>query len=288
MSKIKLSVFNSFRSFLKIPFFEKLLVSAMFNTNGNFLVSKLIPNHYQYKNKTIRIANINGIILKLDLSEYLSHFLYYRFKDLSMNELIKVSKNKKNIFDVGANIGYTSLLMGKANHSKSNVYAFEPDPNTYQNLLHNLKLNKISSIYPYNLGIGKKESREKLVVSQNGNLGENSINNNAKENFNWITLTSIDLFCVKNNVDKIDLIKIDVEGYEYNVLKGAEKTINKDKPVLFVEIIDEKLKSNDSSSKEVISFIERYYSNIYDVATKERVTSKDNFLGREIDIVAMN
>jgi FkbM family methyltransferase len=286
MKKFKSTLLNSIRVLFKNPFFENLLVFAMKKTSGNFFISKLIPNHYQYKKNTIRQASINGITLSLDISEYLSHFLYFGYKDISMKELVNLSKNKNYILDAGANIGYTGLLMAYANNFRSSVYLFEPDPVNYKKLLRNLKLNHTNNIFPMNLGFGRVDSREKLAISQNGNLGENFINTEATDNFNWIEMTSIDKFCSSNNLNKIDLIKIDVEGYERNVLVGAEKTIARDKPSIYIEIIDEKLKAQGSSAKEVVAFLENYYSIIYNANSKEKVSSKDNFEKKEIDIIA--
>lgn len=286
MKENKINILNILRTIFKLSFLEIFIVNLI-KSNNRFskIASKLAPNNYQYKKGSYRYSIINGLKFKLDISDYIGHFYYFGFKDPSIQELLTISKDKSVIFDIGANIGYTALNMAKSNSTQT-IYAFEPDSFNFDCLVNNINLNSNSKIHPFQLGFGEKVGKEKLIITTNSNLGENKINANATSNYSWITISTIDHFCSEENINKIDLIKIDVEGYEYNVLKGGESSIEKWRPTLFIELIDANLKLQDSSAKQLVSFLEKYYEHIYDVMTRNKVTSNDNFLNKEIDIVA--
>jgi 2-polyprenyl-3-methyl-5-hydroxy-6-metoxy-1,4-benzoquinol methylase len=142
MINTKVKIFNVFRSVFKINFIGEALARSIRSDNflSNFL-SKLAPNNYQYPKNTYRKTKINGISLNLDISDYIGHYIYFGFKDAGFKELIKLSKNKQTIFDIGANIGFTALNMANST-SGNKVYAFEPDPFNYQRLEGNFSFPK--------------------------------------------------------------------------------------------------------------------------------------------------
>jgi len=286
---MKQQILNFFRRFLRKPFFERILIK---NIQSNSILSniciKLTPGNHLYPKKTFRNINKNGVFFNVDISDYIGHYLYFGFKDLGIQELFRISKDQNVIFDVGANIGFTCLTMSNPSSTKAKVYAFEPDEFNYNQLISNCKLNEGFNIIPENIGLGETERSAKLVINSPDNLGGNRISNDATEDFSTIKITTIDLYCTEKNINHLDLIKIDVEGYEFNVLKGAIKTIETFKPILFIEVDDENLKLQDSSAKILIEFLEVYYSKIYDASTKIQLNSSDNFNNCHIDIVATN
>ncbi|MDA9086264.1 FkbM family methyltransferase [Methylophilaceae bacterium] len=133
---------------------------------------------------------------------------------------------KGNAIDVGANIGNHSLFFCK--YFKK-IYAFEPNPNIFDILVFNSK-NK--NIYPINKGLG--QIKKYALLKQNlHNLGGSSIKIDQIYNSNVkIDIEKIDDFKFDG---KISFIKIDVEGYEYEVLKGAINKLKKDKPLIWLE-----------------------------------------------------
>ena len=181
---------------------------------------------------------INIIILKLVI-----RFIgYNNHKSLGSsgekNFLNKVCKNKPQLcIDVGANIGeYSKYILENSN---SRVIAFEPVPESF-NKLNLLKKKFINRLYVYNIGIGEKNETKKIYYDKN-NLQWANFNpelkkidylKNTKKSLKCKIL-SLDNFLIKNkklSIKKIDLIKIDTEGYELEVLIGAKKTIDKFKP----------------------------------------------------------
>tara|TARA_B100001540_G_C15672775_1_gene580974 strand:+ start:217 stop:1014 length:798 start_codon:yes stop_codon:yes gene_type:complete len=182
---------------------------------------------------------INTILLKL----FLRFIGYNQYRNLASsigekNFLDKVCKeNPKICIDIGANKGeYSKYIL---ENSKSKVVAFEPFPKSFKKLQF-IKKNYVSRFYPYNIGIGEKEKTEKLYYDKN-NLQWANFNpevrkidylKNSKLSVSC-KISSLDYFLNKNKYlikNKINLIKIDTEGYELEVLMGAKKTINKFKP----------------------------------------------------------
>lgn len=143
-----------------------------------------------------------------------------------MLNFIKDLKLKGTFIDVGANIGNHSVYFSK--ECNNFVCSFEPDLENFNLLQENTHdLN----VYSYNIGLGSKQCRmgiEKHI----DNMGMNRLIHGDE-----VDVLPLDIYEFKN----ISLIKIDVEGMEKEVLKGAKKTIEKNKPVLFIETNEPKL-----------------------------------------------
>ena len=149
--------------------------------------------------------------------------------------LKKYLKNKKNatVIDVGANIGNYSKKILKIN-SDTKLFAFEPHPKTFNRLKNNVKA---SLFYPLNLGVGDKEEDLTLYDydtndgSQHASLYKEVIEDlhKGKSNKHIVKVVTLDKFLTKQKIGHIDLLKIDVEGNEYNVLLGTKDYLSKKK-----------------------------------------------------------
>ncbi|MHA1273022.1 MAG: FkbM family methyltransferase [Promethearchaeota archaeon] len=133
----------------------------------------------------------------------------------------------KDFIDGGAWIGDSALIFEKKYFPKK-VYAFEPENENYRLMMETISKNNLSRVIPINKGLGKKKAltaiKKKGDTSYISKLGEQKVE-----------LTSIDEFVKENNLS-IGLIKLDIEGFELEAIKGAEKTIKKLKPVLLIAI----------------------------------------------------
>ena len=287
---VKNTFLNTFRKSFKNRFCENL-IRKMIQSNKllSTLGAKLAPNYTLYQQNSIRKFNRNGLILEVDISDYIGHFTYFGFEDKAAEGLFKLAKEKEVIFDIGANIGFTSLSLAQSsNNLTSKVYAFEPDPYNYSKLIDSINLNPNYVVSPENVGIGDTVENLKLAINTANNLGGNRINKNATENYSIIPVTTVDIFVESRKIPRVDLIKIDIEGFEMNALKGAEQTIKLHKPILFVEVNNENLKIQNSSAQELIAYLEKYYSVIYNAENNMPVNSNDNFDNCHIDVIAKN
>ena len=97
----------------------------------------------------------------------------------------------------------------------------------------------------------------------------------------------MDKWCNDNNITKIDLIKIDVEGFEMNVLKGGIQTLQKFKPKMFIELDDNNLKDVGSSAKELINFIAKLDYKIINAEDETPITADTDFTNCHYDIICL-
>jgi len=138
--------------------------------------------------------------------------------------------------DIGANVGAISFALAKKVGSPGKVLACEPGEFLFKRFVDNLRLNpgyeKIIS--PFKMGLSdKKEVRLWNEDKQNrGNAGFLFIDSNQDER---VELVPLDNFFSEQGLDRLDFVKIDVEGMEYEVIKGAVQTISKCKPVIWYE-----------------------------------------------------
>ena len=163
------------------------------------------------------------------------------------------------VFDIGAFIGDHTIFYSNAVGEKGKVYAFEPSKEAFECLDYNL--NYKPNTFVYNMALGNTK----------GFVSTNEVEDNAGMNFiteseKGVILDTLDNFVENNNITQIDFIKIDVEGYELEVLKGAEKSINKFKPTLLIELNDLTLYRAGISRKDIFDFLDKngyIYRNIY-------------------------
>lgn len=169
------------------------------------------------------------------------------------------NRSKLTFFDVGANVGNYSLQISSIFSGVFKIYAFEPSLETFKLLSKNVSDHKQISIYPYGMSNEKVEGLtlySNMLDSGLSSLYERNIDHkNIKLNtIEKINLSTIDLFCSENKVDKINLLKIDVEGHELNVINGAINAINNNK----IEYIQFEFGGSNIDSK--VFFRDIYYA----------------------------
>ena len=193
--------------------------------------------------------SINNFVFEIDIKESIERktFFLKSYEKERMSYLVNYIKKSNVFIDIGAHIGFYSILT--SNYFKQ-VYSYEPNFRNYQKLLKNIKQNKLErKIRAFNYGLGEKQQKLKGISANKGKLIQTSGFSISKNN-----VTGEDVSISKGD-DVIKLIneditlKIDVEGYEYNVLKGLEGTLINNNCFIQIEIWDKNLKN-------VLSFLE--------------------------------
>lgn len=133
-------------------------------------------------------------------------------------------KSELTIFDVGAHNGEWFRLLKKNYPLEKKVYSFEPSRASF------IELSKIDDeeIIPLNIALGDKEQKIFLQEDEIGSSGA-FITKNKNVFSKEIEMKTLDNYCKENNIDEIDLLKIDTEGYELKLLSGARDMINSNK-----------------------------------------------------------
>ncbi|NLV86644.1 MAG: FkbM family methyltransferase [Clostridiales bacterium] len=160
------------------------------------------------------------------------------FYELDMlKNIARHTENDAAIIDIGANIGNHSIYFGMFCKA-SKVISFEPQPFVFDVFSENIKLNNLDNkIFAFQLGIGSEQGYANLQDVDPKNLGMTKLSYKPKGN---VEIANLDDFLNKNfEIDNVSVLKIDVEGMEIDVLKGAVKTILKYKPFIYAEAGDQ-------------------------------------------------
>lgn len=214
-----------------------------------------------------------GIKLKLYKDSYLSYLIIRG--DFEVNEIsfFKRYLNKSdNIIDIGGNIGlFTCLAAVKAKE----IHSFEPTPYIFNRLKENVDLNQLENCKLYNQALGSTNEILSLNVSINGMDAWNTLGKVPNESdFKKVEVDCIklDTFFEKNQwpVSHIQFIKMDVEGWEMNVIKGASNVFSaKDAPDLLIEITDENLNQNQVNGNQVLNELKSLGYHLYELTTNQ-------------------
>ncbi len=197
--------------------------------NFLFLTS---PNNKLLKN--ISIKNSHGLFISCN-NRWSVQSLSSAFEPETKNSI----DLKEGVFiDIGANVGAYSLILAKKLKNLV-VIAIEPETKNFDLLKKNIALNNLSNITALNQGCFSYKTKMNLYISLRG-LGLHSIIKKVGKFKSIIQVDKLDNIVNGLKLTRIDLIKIDVEGAEYEVIRGASKILKKYHPQLIIEIWDNK------------------------------------------------
>jgi FkbM family methyltransferase len=209
-----------------------------------FIITKFI---YSLAGKNIKgMYKRNGILWELNLSEAIDYclFLTGKYEPDLMQSYEKSIRPDYVILDIGANMGAHSLPMAKKLSQGGRLYAFEPTQYGFLRLNKNLQLNPILSkrIIPQQIFLSDKSNNCSGVVSASWSVSKSMSDpqrNHLDQGFpcstNGAVTMTLDQWVATQNLDKISLIKIDVDGYEPKILRGAQETLKRYRPHLYIE-----------------------------------------------------
>jgi len=154
-----------------------------------------------------------------------------------MVQLFKsLARGSEVILDIGANIGFTAILIGDLS---SKVYAFEPSPTTFAILDKNVSRSGRDNIFLKNNGLGSESGEATLTFSPSNRAGgfvSNQTQASIGQTVEKIDILRPDEVVDSLNIQRIDFIKIDVEGFEEHVLRGARETLSHFRPLVVLEL----------------------------------------------------
>lgn len=162
------------------------------------------------------------------------------------------------IFDIGANLGNHTLYWEKTLGAKQ-IFSFEPYEPNYENLVLNIRANHLEEkVSPIMKAVDEHEGTVSIVSIDQSNLGGTTFQYAREESEDCTGVISIDKFVKEKGIQSIDLIKIDTEGFEIGVLKGALNTLKEGRPIVWVEVTSE-------SHKQVREILEKFQYDLADV-----------------------
>ncbi len=187
--------------------------------------------YYQTHSPGLAEINMLGYTYKLNtLSayEWLRANAVYQDKHI-IEALLKYLEPGMDCWDIGASIGAYSCIFSLKNKPDGVVYAFEPEPASRQKLKNNIALNDVTNIVIYDVALGREENELQLVLAHDATAGTHKLEENATgkpENTHKVKVTTADHLIEKDKRRIPGVLKIDVEGWEEQVLQGARQTIS--------------------------------------------------------------
>jgi len=236
------------------------------------------------RQRTVRQQTKYGFQLLLDLRNDVDYRFYLNdFEENTIRQYLLSIKPGMTVIDVGANIGIYTLLASNQVGVNGHVYAFEPAHRAYIKLKNNIEINNFLNITPIRSGVSDYDGETIFNVCDDdayNSLGRSPMR--KVKSTETIKIVTIDKFVQLNNIKKIDVIKVDTEGAEYLVFKGAINTLRRDKPVLFFEYNPfagvgfdfdpiESIRALKSLNYEFYEFVDGKFKEIVD----ENVTTND-------------
>lgn len=230
---------------------------------------------------TIATVNRGGLNWQLDLKEGIDFAIYLlgMFERETVNAYRQLNLNGCTVLDIGANIGAHTLHLGKAVGESGRVYAFEPTRYCFDKLLKNISLNPelASQIIPHRTllvdetnSIHSDEiySSWPLISSDEGHpehCGQLKDASNA-------VVVRLDDFIQSEEIDSVDLIKLDVDGNESKVLRGAEACLGRFRPKIIMELATS-YHDDDSpdSAKELLRILSASGYDLHNLDTGNRL-----------------
>ncbi len=242
--------------------------------NNTFIVDEKVWDVRNYfKEHTISFQTYKNCII----SDHIGRG--YRWEEYQHNLASKYINSDSVVVEIGAHIGSLTMVFSKL---AKTVYAFEPTKESFDLLNKNISLNECKNVISKQVGVGDKIESTKIGWIGNNNSGAtileggmvtNEVLSSAENGSTNSIETKIDLINLDVlTLDRLDYLKIDVEGYEEKVIKGGLNTIKKFKPIIVMECMD------DYSKKEPISKLnlENKYKSLLDLGYTYKILGKGN------------
>ena len=191
------------------------------------------------------------------------------------------------VLDIGAHHGFYTLLLSRAVGSRGRVFAFEPSPRERKALLRHLSLNRCKNAKVQALALGAERKEVDLYVVEGSETGCNSLRPPivlSGTSSTSVRVMPLDDWLSEEKVEHVDFIKLDVEGGELDVLKGATKLLDRrPRPVILAEVQDIRTQAWGYRAKDVIEHLaQKGYKWFYpseDGSIKELDTQLEHFDG---------
>jgi FkbM family methyltransferase len=165
------------------------------------------------------------------------------------------------VLDIGAHHGFYTLLLSKRVGLDGRVFAFEPSPRERGALLRHVRINRCRNVSVDGLALGSEEGEASLFVVQGEQTGCNSLRSPARDvtgelNPTPVHIVRLDDWLARRKIERVDFVKLDVEGGELGVLKGAKKLLERGPhPVILVEVQDIRTAPWGYPAKEILNYL---------------------------------
>jgi FkbM family methyltransferase len=201
----------------------------------------------------------NGCTIPCNLQDHVQRHIYFfgAYEPIETYLFTSLLKDGMTVIDAGANIGQYSILASTIVGENGSVHSFEPVPLTFKQLENNVSNNKLTNVNLNQLALSDRKGTITLSLSDEmlQNIGSYSVGETNSKTAVQASTTCLDDYIREHNIAKVDVIKMDIEGSEALALAGMKSTLERDRPILLVEINRSALEKMNSSPEILWSFL---------------------------------
>lgn len=202
------------------------------------------------------------------------------FEEFELNVFSSMIKPGSIILDVGANIGVYSLIAARHTGSKGRVYAFEPVPENFELLSRNIRQNELKNVVCINKAVGSSNGKIEMEIEK-GSIATHYVSSSPK-NPTAVPVTTIDSFIKNKKISRVDLIKMDIEGYEGFAIEGGLSLLKQPRIKLLMEFSADFIALSGKQPEAVAAKLLELFSHCYFLDEKQkrltRVSGIDDLL----------
>ncbi len=210
----------------------------------------IIRHKINGKNTKVTVGHSSATLLTTTYSEF-ERFYNLKGERENLTDIVSETSEEDVFYDIGANVGLYSCLVGSAVEN-CQIYSFEPHPINVEALKSNIKLNNINATI-FQLAISDEEGIFELSSEgAEAGLGEHSLDTSGSESTVSVTVRRLDDLRKEHDIPVPTIVKIDVEGAELDVIKGATETFShRNCKTLYCEVHPDRIKKFGGSQAEV-------------------------------------
>ena len=219
------------------------------------LVYGLTPQPENYAASDERIVSRYGLRFRVRPHHYFQWHHLFKRQDAILDELLRRGRDQRVFIDVGANIGLYSLVVRQVMRRDARVLAVEPSSATAAALREHVAWSAQSGVEVFECALSSRLGSAQLVERLD-DWGKASLARKVEgQTESTVETRTLDDLVRETGVDVVDLVKIDVEGHELEVLKGAKNTIERFLPTIFIEYSPQWM--SDAAIVEMTSYFEQ-------------------------------
>jgi FkbM family methyltransferase len=236
------------------------------------------------------VRTVEGMTFDLDLGEMIDVGLFLQQYERDIVALVeRLTQPGWTVFDIGANIGAHTLRFSRLVGPRGRVFAFEPMDYAFNKLTRNLSLNDAQNTRAFKLALSDENADARRVNYRSSwsTTGERRVETSS------VDFKRLDDWCVEHDIARVDLIKLDVDGHEWQVLKGGLATITRHHPIVLIEAGAWHFTSRETNPLEILAtsgyrFWETTTGAELDLsAVRQRLPERDDEMAYSINLVAI-
>jgi FkbM family methyltransferase len=179
------------------------------------------------------VVTVEGMTFQLDLSEMIDVCVYLsQYERDVVTAIERVCRRGSCVLDIGANIGVHTLRFARTVGESGRVYAFEPMEYAYRKLVRNVSLNAYRNITAVQIALAERNVKQQRLYFRSSWATDGK----RVDHDTIVDSERLDDWCVRLNLERVDLIKLDVDGNEFSVLSGAPLLLERCRPVIILEV----------------------------------------------------